>query len=589
MKAMKSKNAGRDKSTWVAAGLGLAVLLGVNDAQAQVKDDKKERQAKPAARPNQQRPLQPSENWSIRERQDQPRQNQNRRPQAPQAERRREMNPQGTKPQNAKVPGPNLGQGLKNPGPQNSQPGTQSGAVPERRSSPVMKPVQPTEERKSGGVIERKGPSGHLAETVKVDQKTGEERFQRLAPSGRIESEAIRKADGTIRKVYYDLGGAVKKEEVVRKDGSKQVTDHSIGRDGNFRAKETITYGVGQRAVSKTVERNVTINTTGNNAVVKRHYDRGRYGFVYRPIYFVRPRLFVSWCDPYWYHPVGYWIHHPFRYSWGWERHGWYHRYHGGYWNTYSVYPTPSYWVTDYLLAAYVADHYAGTMSAAQALEEARLARDEAEKARQAAQDSSDEAEIAEASAAAAQAELRARNAEQAAAKTERQLAHADRTSTGAPIDNETKERLRKQIEQTLAEQKKLAEQSEKTGQPILPDFAQVLADSNHIYPVSKTMSVVLAKDDAPAGILSEGDLLKVEPGQENILNGADENTEVLMRVMTSKGDENEVPAGTLIKVFLKDLQEFDSEFRARLDEALVAAESNKDAFKRGLIAPTAR
>jgi len=147
---------------------------------------------------------------------------------------------------------------------------------------------------------------------------------------------------------------------------------------------------------------------------------------------------------------------------------------------------------------------------------------------------------------------------------------------------------LRKQIEQTIAEQKEHAEQSEKTGKPILPDFAQAFADPNHIYPVSKTMSVV-AKDDAPAGILSEGDLLKVEPGQENILNGADENTEVSMRVMTSKGDENEVPAGTLIKVFLKDLQEFDSEFRARLDEALVAAESNKDAFKRGLIAPTAR
>jgi hypothetical protein len=52
------------------------------------------------------------------------------------------------------------------------------------------------------------------------------------------------------------------------------------------------------------------------------------------------------------------------------------------------------------------------------------------------------------------------------------------------------------------------------------------------------------------------------------------------MRVMTSKGEDGEVVAGTLVSISLKDLQDFDSEFRAKLDLGLAEAEKNKDAFK---------
>ena len=540
VRAMKTETLYRDKPAWLAAGLGLVLLAGLNNAQAQEKNDKKEKQAKPTTRSNQQQhPVrqQLSQDQRVHgPRQDQPRQNQNGTAQHPQAERRRELKPQGDQHQNAKVPEPNPSQVVKNPPSQNSQTGTQTGAAPERKSLPVMKPVQLTEERKAGGVTERKDPSGRLVERVEVDPKTGHERIQRLSPTGKVESETRKTTDGTMRKTNYDQQGMLKKEELVYTDGSRRVTNHRTGRDGYYRSRETINYGVNRQAVSRTVERTVTINTIRNKAAVKCHYDRGRYGFVYRPIYLVRPRVFVTWCDPYWYNPVGHWIHRPFRYSWGWERHHWYHRYHGAYWTTYTVYPTPSYWMTDYVVAAYVADHHAANPSAAEPADQEN---------------------------------------------------RAGRNPKATPIDDATKETLRKQIEQTIAEQKELAEQSEKIGKPILPDLSKALMDPNHIYPVSKAISVVAAKDNAPAGILSEGDLLKVEPGQEDILKGADENTEVLMRVMTSKGEENEVPAGTVIKVFVKDLQEFDSEFRAKLDEALVAAESNKDAFKGGLIAPT--
>jgi hypothetical protein len=547
------------KSRWLIIGLGLALVAGPNEARSADKKEKKEKPEKPA-KTKPQRPTQPQppQNRPFQERQ----QNQNPAKQTPPAQRQPEPKTPPVKARPNRAP-----------------------EKAERKPPPITKPVRLTEEKKPDGVIERKRPSGAVAETVKVDQKTGIERTRRLSPGGRVESEATRKPDGTIHKAHYDLGGAVKKEEVVRKDGSKQVTEHRIGRDGNTRAKETIHYTADQKVVSKTVERNVYVTrNVVNRTVVVNHYDRCRYGFVYRPVYLTRPRLFISWYDPFWYNPFGVVIHHPFRFAWGWESYGWYRHYHGCYWNTYTVYPAPSYWVTDFLVAAYVADCYAASLSAAQAHEEARLAREEAEKARRAAEDARDQAEIAEARAAAAQAELRARNAEERAARAERQEARTGNNPNATPIDQETKEALRTQIEQTIAEQKELAEQSEKTGKPALPDLSKAFADPKRIYPVSKTISVVSAKDE-PAGVVSDGDLLRIEPGQENILKDADENTEVLVRVMTSKGEENEVAAGTVIKVFVKDLQEFDSEFRAKLDEGLAAAENNKEAFKQGVVA----
>jgi len=67
-------------------------------------------------------------------------------------------------------------------------------------------------------------------------------------------------------------------------------------------------------------------------------------------------------------------------------------------------------------------------------------------------------------------------------------------------------------------------------------------------------------------------------------LKNANENTFVTMRVMTSKGEEGEAKAGTLISVSLKSLQDFDSEFRAKLDLGLAEADKNKDQFKTGAL-----
>src|SRR5262249_19313817 len=121
-------------------------------------------------------------------------------------------------------------------------------------------------------------------------------------------------------------------------------------------------------------------------------------------------------------------------------------------------------------------------------------------------------------------------------------------------------------------------QQTAKGETPPLPDISQALKDSKHIYLVSKTTSVILAKDSSPAGTLTTGDLLKVEPGQD--FTEATENTLVTMRAVNSKGEEGGVAAGTLIGIPLRDLQEFENEFLAKLDQGLQEADKNKDRFK---------
>ena len=335
-------------------------------------------------------------------------------------------------------------------------------------------------------------------------EKTPEgERTQHFTPTGRVEKEVVNKPDGTEQTIHYASNGKVAREEVVNKDGTCEVTTHQFGRDGTPRAQETVHYDRQHNLVSKTV---LVKNTTLS-------YIHGRYGYVYEPRYVVCRPFLASWYDSYWY-PGGVLVVHPFHYAWGWEADPWYRHYYGTYWTAYEVYQAPSYWVTDWLVAGYAADHYAASVGAAQAQADAQLARQEAAKARQAAEEAKDQTEIAEAKKAQAEAELRAEQAEARAKRAEHQEAAFGKPNPNvAPIDKETKETLRAQIEQTVAEKKQLADEAAKGGTPVAPDLSKALADPKHIYPVSKPISVTLAKDQNPAGNLTEGDLLKLEPG----------------------------------------------------------------------------
>ena len=180
----------------------------------------------------------------------------------------------------------------------------------------------------NGGYI-KTTPSMQRREVM--EKKPDGEHTQHFAPTGRLQSQEVRKQDGTVHRTEYDLGNKVRREEVVKQDGTKAITTHEMGRDGNPRRQQTFNQDNRGREVSKTViVQNTTIvkNTTIINNTVERRYTRGHYGYVYRPVYVAHPLVFVSWYDPYWYTPASVVIVHPFHYSWGWEDYGWYRSYH---------------------------------------------------------------------------------------------------------------------------------------------------------------------------------------------------------------------------------------------------------------------
>jgi hypothetical protein len=88
-----------------------------------------------------------------------------------------------------------------------------------------------------------------------------------------------------------------------------------------------------------------------------RYYDRyyNRYGY---------HGVFLDVYAPVRYYPVGFygWAYNPWAapiaYGWGWGGSPWY-GYYGGYFAPYPVYPSASYWLTDYLIAQSLQDAYA--------------------------------------------------------------------------------------------------------------------------------------------------------------------------------------------------------------------------------------
>jgi hypothetical protein len=384
----------------------------------------------------------------------------------------------------------------------------------------------------------------------------GQQHAQHFTPTGRMESDAVVKPDGAVQKTYYNPSGKICREEIDHTDGSREVSNLRRGRNGNVRVTETIQYDSHRRAVSKTVEKTIIIGKTGRRTMIVNHYEAGRFGLAYRPSY-ARPQVFVTWYDPFWYAPDGTPIYHPFAWNWGWNNDGWYLRYHGSYWTTYGVYPTPSYWVTDRVIADYLADHYEDQVTVDQARQEAQQARAEAIQAQQLAQQSQDAAEIAEAKAAEAAAELRAKSAEDKLAQLQSAAASgngkpAQPNPNATPIDNATKDAVKAQIEATVAENKQYADQVAKGQNPPLPDVSKSLADPQHVYLVSADVSVTSAKDSTPAGTLSEGDVLKLDISQAIVVNDLTEATLLTMRVIASKGEDGEVTAGTLIQLSVK-------------------------------------
>jgi hypothetical protein len=209
------------------------------------------------------------------------------------------------------------------PEPRNATPGARpTGGYPDVRS-----PARPTgnspEPGRTPGSTPPRIPSGRSVDRF-TRSRNGAEIHR--APSGRI---------GLVRAHGMDIHyGPARSRTIVR-----ERPDHTLLVSNR--------YNNGYRQVPYSYRRAEFVQRTyvANGRVYSRIYQPYRLGgvatYVYAPAYYYPAPTYVWATDP-WGRPVAY--------TWGWMGDPWY-GYYGGYFTPYPVYPSPSLWLTDYLMA----------------------------------------------------------------------------------------------------------------------------------------------------------------------------------------------------------------------------------------------
>lgn len=107
----------------------------------------------------------------------------------------------------------------------------------------------------------------------------------------------------------------------------------------------------------------------GQNFVQRTYFSHGHtYAQMYRP-YRYGGFIYDIYVPHRYYRPAFYsWIYRPWRsgfyFSWGWMGSPWY-AYYGWYFRPYAVYPSPVFWLTDYMMAITLEDAYQARLDAA--------------------------------------------------------------------------------------------------------------------------------------------------------------------------------------------------------------------------------
>ncbi len=137
----------------------------------------------------------------------------------------------------------------------------------------------------------------------------------------------------------------------------------------------TVVHGPGQRMIVNRPDGRVIVTNRAGHGYVQRGFTYGGYTYVSRT-YYVRGQVYSRYYRPYVYHgielhryvPVRYyspvfygWAYRPWgapvAFRWGWMGAPWYSWY-GGYFVPAPYYPSPAYWLADYLIATQLALAY---------------------------------------------------------------------------------------------------------------------------------------------------------------------------------------------------------------------------------------
>ena len=194
----------------------------------------------------------------------------------------------------------------------------------------------------TGGTTTSRDGSGKSGKVSTSNAQPGFTRSSNGKPEvyrGRDGSEARFRRDGTLREVHtrnmtiIHRPGGSRTVIVDRPDRSRIVVNRFghgyVQRPFLYRGHEFAnrTYFYRGRPYALYYRGYAYRGVTLHGYVPYRYYSPAFYGWAYRP----------------WYRPV--------RYSWGWAGSPWYGYYGGSYFTPYSVYPSASFWLTDYLIS----------------------------------------------------------------------------------------------------------------------------------------------------------------------------------------------------------------------------------------------
>jgi hypothetical protein len=270
------------------------------------------------------------------------------------------------------------------------------------------------------------------------------------------------------------------------------------------------------------VQRTYVVNNVHYTRVYATYNYHGAPYYRYAPVAYYRPAFYGYAYRP-WARPVVY--------NWGWAPRPWF-GFYSGYFAPYPAYPTPSLWLTDFLLAANL-----------QAAYEAR-------------------------------ADARATAQAQAADQPPPPASAAD-----VQMSPEVKQLIAEEVQRTLAERQALAQQAA-TGEaapqptaaaytpPAAPAAVPAVAEPEEVPPALKHNPFIVSTS---LPVSAEGQECTLTPGDLifRTSNAPDENNLVTVSILASK--PGDCPTGQQVAVSVQDLQEMYNSFLERLDSGLGA------------------
>jgi hypothetical protein len=229
------------------------------------------------------------------------------------------------------------------------------------------------------------------------------------------------------------------------------------------------------------------------------YYYRGGYVEMYVPAYYYPP-AFYGWAYNPWVAPVPY--------AWGFAGSPWY-GYYGAYFTPYPVYPSASFWLTDYLISQSLAADYQARVAAQQ------------------------------------------------------QIANSFVDPGAAPLTPEVKGLISAEVQRQIAISNAEAQPAAESAapNPALSGVQAMLGDNiSHVFVVGRDLDVV--DSTAPECALSQGDALQLVPPTPPDAAGAN------LLVLSTKGGK-ECRKGASVNVAIADLQEMQNYMRETIDQGM--------------------